>query len=171
MKIFKNRMTQEDKKTLNKLKGTYINMNYDKPTSPDTPDGLFFVSLQPNNYVDEIKLEKDFNYILCLYYRWRYGSKWTKLKHLQHKYQGIIEKQRGNHNHIHFILGEYDIVEVAMFLGYIKQMFKELYPKSSTNFQRVYDIKNCDEYVAINNQHKGRVAPVVQIGNNMSLLG
>ena len=170
MKIFKNRMTQEDAKTLNKLKGTYINMNYDKPTTPDTPDGLFFISLQPNSKVDEIKLEQDFNYILCLYYRWRYGSKWTKLKHLQHQYQGIIERQRGNHNHIHFILANYDIVEVAMFLGYIKQMFKQLYPKSSTNFQRVYDIKNCDEYVSINNQHKGRVAPVVQIGNNMSLL-
>ena len=54
-------MTQEDAKTLNKLKGTYINMNYDKPTTPDTPDGLFFISLQPNSKVDEIKLEQDFN--------------------------------------------------------------------------------------------------------------
>lgn len=168
MKIFKNRMTQEDVKTLNMLKGTYINMNYDKTTTPDTPDGLFFITLQPNNSVDEIKLEADFNFILCLYYRWRYGSKWTKLKHLQHKYQGIIEKQRGNHNHIHFILQEQNIEEAAMFLGYIKAMFKQRYPRSSTNFQRVYDINNCDGYIAPKNQHKGRVVPVVMIGNTLT---
>lgn len=168
MKIFKNRMIQEDVKTLDKLKSTYINMNTDKTTTPNTPDGLFFITLQPNNSVDEIKLEADFNFILCLYYRWRYGSKWTKLKHLQHRYQGIIEKQKGNHNHIHFILQEYNIEEVAMFLGYIKAMFKKLYPKSSTNFQRVYDINNCDGYIAPENQHKRRAAPVVMIGNTLT---
>ena len=165
MKIFKNRMTQEDEKTLNKLKGTYINMNYDKTTTPDTPDGLFFITLQPNNPVDEIRLETDFNFILCLYYRWRYGSKWTHLKNLQHKFNGIIEKQQGNHNHIHFILANDNIEEVAMFLGYIKAMFKQFYPKSSTNFQRVYDINDCKGYIAQSNQHKGRIAPVLQIGN------
>ena len=158
-------MIQEDVKTLNKLKSTYIEMNTDKATTPDAPDGLFFISLQPNSKVDEIKLESDFNFILCLYYRWRYGSKWTKLKHLQHKYQGIIEKQQGNHNHIHFILENDNIEEVAMFLGYIKAMFKQLYPKSSTNFQRVYNINNCNGYLAPSNQHKGRIAPVLSIGN------
>ena len=44
-------MIQEGVKTLNMLKGTYINMNYDKTTTPDTPDGLFFITLQPNNNV------------------------------------------------------------------------------------------------------------------------
>ena len=170
MKTFKNRMTQEDEKTLNKLKGTYINMNYDKTTTPDTPDGLFFVSLQPNNKVDEIKLESDFNFILCLYYRWRYGSKWTKLKNLQYKFEGIIEKQQGNHNHIQFILDNDNIEEVAMFLGYIKEVFKQLYPRSSTNFQRVYDINDCKGYIAPNNKHKGRTAPVIVIGNKLSVV-
>ena len=168
MKIFKNRMIQEDVKTLNKLKSTYIEMNIDKATTPDTPDGLFFISLQPNSKVDEIRLEADFNFILCLYYRWRYGSKWTALKNLQHKFQGIIEKQIGNHYHIHFILMEKNIEEVAMFLGYIKQVFKQLYPKATTDFQRVYDIKNCGEYTAPENNNKGRIAPTLVIGNYLS---
>ena len=54
---------------------------------------------------------------------------------------------------------------IAMFLGYIKAMFKQLYPKSSTNFQRVYDINDCMGYIAQSNQHKGRIAPVLVIGN------
>ena len=168
MKIFKNRITQEDETTLILLRSTDIQMNTDKATTPDTPDGLFFITLQPNSKVDEIKLESDFNFILCLYYRWRYGSKWTKLKNLQHKFQGIIEKQIGNHYHIHFILMEQNIEEVAMFLGYIKQVFKQLYPKASFNFQRVYDLKNCGEYTAPENNNKGRIAPTLVIGNYLS---
>ena len=168
MKIFKNRITQEDEATMRKLRSTFIEMNADKITTPDTPDGLFFISLQPNSKVDEIKLESDFNFILCLYYRWRYGSKWTKLKNLQHKFQGIIEKQIGNHYHIHFILMEKNIEEVAMFLGYIKQVFKQLYPKASFNFQRVYDLKHCGGYTAPDNNNKGRIAPAIVITNNPS---
>ena len=169
MKIFKNRITQEDETTLILLRSTDIQMNTDKATTPDTPDGLFFITLQPNSKVDEIKLESDFNFILCLYYRWRYGSKWTKLKNLQHKFQGIIEKQIGNHYHIHFILMEQNIEEVAMFLGYIKQVFKQLYPKASFNFQRVYDLKNCGIYTAPINNLKGRISPAIVIGNNLSV--
>ena len=67
-KLFRNRIQQEDEKTIRKLKSTYIEMNEDKGTTDDTYDGLFFVSLQPNDYVDEIKLVDDFKFILCLYY-------------------------------------------------------------------------------------------------------
>ena len=169
MKIFKNRITQEDEATMRKLRSTFLEMNADKITTPDTPDGLFFISLQPNSKVDEIKLESDFNFILCLYYRWRYGSKWTKLKHLQHKFNGIIEKQQGNHYHIHFIVEAYNIVELSMFLGYIKQVFKQLHPKATFNFQRVYDLKHCGIYTAPENKNKGRVAPTLVIGNNLSV--
>ena len=34
-----------------------------------------------DTYDDEVKLEDDFKYILARYYRWKYGSKWIKLKH------------------------------------------------------------------------------------------
>ena len=169
MKIFKNRMTQENETTMRKLRSTFIEMNTDKATTPDTPDGLFFISLQPNSKVDEIRLEADFNFILCLYYRWRYGSKWTALKNLQHKFEGIIEKQQGNHYHIHFIVEAYNIVELSMFLGYIKQVFKQLHPKATFDFQRVYDLKNCGQYTAPINNFKGRVAPTLVIGNNLSV--
>ncbi len=169
MKIFKNRMTHEDEAIIRMLRSTDIKMNIGKKTTPDTPEGLFFISLQPNSKVDEIKLESDFNFILCLYYRWRYGSKWTHLKNLQHKFNGIIEKQQGNHYHIHFILMEQNIEEVAMFLGYIKAVFKQLYPKATFNFQRVYDLKHCGIYTAPENKNKGRVAPAIVIGNNLSV--
>ena len=45
-KLFKNRIMQEDEKTIRKLKSTYIEMNTDKETTDDTYDGLFFISLQ-----------------------------------------------------------------------------------------------------------------------------
>ena len=169
MKIFKNRITQEDETTLILLRSTDIQMNTDKATTPDTPDGLFFITLQPNSKVDEIKLESDFNFILCLYYRWRYGSKWTHLKNLQHKFNGVIEKQQGKHYHIHFILMGDDMVEVSMFLGYIKAVFKQLHPKATFDFQRVYDLKNCGIYTAPINNLKGRIAPAIVIGNNLSV--
>ena len=92
-KPFKNRITQEDDITIRHLKSTYINMNEDKKRTPDTPDGAFLISIQPDRYTDEVKLEADFKFILCLYYHWRYGSKWTSLKHLQQNFAGIVERQ------------------------------------------------------------------------------
>jgi len=168
MKIFKNRMTHEDEATIRMLRSTDINMNIGKETTPDTPEGLFFISLQPNSKVDEIKLESDFNFILCLYYRWRYGSKWTALKNLQHKFNGVIEKQEGNNYHIHFIMMGDDMVEVSMFLGYIKQVFKQLHPRATFDFQRVHDLKHCGGYTAPENNNKGRIAPAIVITNNPS---
>ena len=46
-KIFKNKMKQENKKTIEQMaRGKYIQMNYDKPNTPNTPDGLWFITLK-----------------------------------------------------------------------------------------------------------------------------
>ena len=147
-KLFKNRIMQEDEKTIRKLKSTYIEMNTDKETTDDTYDGLFFISLQPNDYTNEITLVKDFKFVLCLYYRWMYGTSWYKKYELQYNWKGLVEKQAGNHYHIHFKMYEYNIEKLAIFLGYIKAVFKQLHPKASFNFQRVYDDNGCDEYIS-----------------------
>ena len=92
-KIFKNKMKQEDKRTIEEMaRGKYIKMNYNKQNTPNTPDGLWFITLNPNCYVDEVKLESDLYFILKLYYHWRYGNKWNKLKEKQFSFNGIIEK-------------------------------------------------------------------------------
>ena len=168
-KLFKNRITQEDEKTINKLKSTYIEMNYDKETTSNTPDGLFFITFNPNNEVDEVKLQNDFEFILKLYYHWKYGGRWFKKKHLQYQYEGILEQQHYK-NHIHFNLDDknMNMEELAIFLGYIKAIFKQLYIKASFKFQRVYDIDGLYEYLDINNEgtkQKERTAPPIYITN------
>lgn len=65
-------------------------MSSDKQLTPNTPNGLFAFTLNPNNFVDAVKLETDFKSILSHYYHWRYGSKWRNLKHIQVPFQGII---------------------------------------------------------------------------------
>lgn len=81
-KIFKNRITQETPNTIKQLKSLWIDMSSDKQLAPNTPNGLFAFTLNPNNFVDAVKLETDFKSILSHYYHWRYGSKWRKLKHI-----------------------------------------------------------------------------------------
>ena len=57
MNTFRNRITQESEATIRKLKSAYINFNYDddkKKTTPNTPNGLFMITIQPNTYVDDI---------------------------------------------------------------------------------------------------------------------
>ena len=159
-KPFKNRITQEDENTLKKLKSTYINMNEDKKLTPTTPEGLFFISIQPNTFTDEVRLEADFRFILSLYYHWRYGSKWTSLKRLQHAFKGIIERQEGFY-HIHFITYNENMEELAMFCGYIKATFKSLYPKASFDVRRVYDLDGCLDYIGGNKKKKRTSVPIV----------
>lgn len=102
-KIFKNRITQETPNTIKQLKSLWIDMNSDKQLTPNTPNGLFAFTINPNNFVDAVKLETDFKSILSHYYHWRYGSKWRNLKHIQVPFQGIIEKQSNGINHIHIL--------------------------------------------------------------------
>ncbi len=148
IKQFRNRIKQEETNVIKKLKETYIEMNYDKPTTPDTPDGLFGLTIQPNSYVDEIKLENDFSYILCLYYHWLYGSSWHKLKYLQQSFDGIIERQQGQHNHLHMTIEQSNIEELAIFIGYIKKQLKVIYPKVSVDCQKIYDLKGWQDYIS-----------------------
>lgn len=147
-KIFKNRMIQESEDTMRKLRSTYINMHEDKKNTPNTPDGLFFISFQPNSKVDEPQLESDYGRILCYYYRWMFGTRWVKkYQSKQFDWRGLIELQDGYHYHIHYIMESYNIEELAIFLGYTSTLFKQLYPKASFDFQRVYDIDGCKGYV------------------------
>ena len=74
-KLFRNRMTQEASNIIKQLKFLWIDMNSDKKQTQNTPNGLFALTLNPNNFVDAVKLEKDFKSILSHYYYWRYGSK------------------------------------------------------------------------------------------------
>ena len=41
MKLFKNRIIQEDEKTIRKMKSLFVDMNTDKQMTPNTPYGLF----------------------------------------------------------------------------------------------------------------------------------
>ena len=147
-KIFRNRITQETDETISKLKRTFIDMNTDKPMTPETPHGLFALTLEPNVKVDSVKLEHDFNSILSHYYHWKYSSKWRKLKNIQNIYWGIIEKQVGGYNHIHITINQFNIEEVAIFAGYIIRMFKTMYSRASHRLKRVYDIKGWNEYTS-----------------------
>ena len=118
-KIFKNRITQETPNTIKQLKSLWIDMNSDKQLTPNTSNGLFAFTINPNNFVDAVKLETDFKSILSHYYHWRYGSKWRNLKHIQVPFQGIIEKQSNGINHIHITIYQYNVEELALFIGYI----------------------------------------------------
>ena len=51
IKPFKNRITQEDKETINQLKRTWIDMNDNNPNTFNTPNGYWFVSINPNTFV------------------------------------------------------------------------------------------------------------------------
>lgn len=62
--IFKNRITQEAPNIIKQLKSLWIDMNLDKKQTQNTPNGLFALTLNPNNFVDIVKLEKDFKSIL-----------------------------------------------------------------------------------------------------------
>ena len=60
---FKNRITQETPNTIKQLKSLWIDMSSDKQLTPNTPNGLFAFTLNPNNFVDAVKLETDFKSI------------------------------------------------------------------------------------------------------------
>lgn len=123
-------------------------MSSDKQLAPNTPNGLFAFTLNPNNFVDAVKLETDFKSILSHYYHWRYGSKWRKLKHIQVPFQGIIEKQSNGINHIHITIYQYNVEELALFIGYIIKMFKSLYFKASYKIKKIYNIDGWHNYTS-----------------------
>lgn len=166
-KIFKNKMTQEDKKTIIKMKsGKYIKMNYDKKNTPQTPDGLWFITINPNCNIDEVKLENDFYFILKLYYHWRFGNGWHKKKNKdkQLSFNGVIEKQEGNY-HIHLITYCYNMEEISLFWSYVKKLFKQIYPKSSSRCSKVWDIKKVDGYINPFENNKGKTAESIILLN------
>ena len=166
IKPFKNRITQEDKETINQLKRTWIDMNDNNPNTFNTPNGYWFVSINPNTFVlDPLELERDLTHYINCYYRWMYGSKWVKIKNkIQVYYKGVLEKQHGNY-HIHLITYNYNIVDFTIFCGFIKDMFKSKYPKTSAKFERVYDIDGCIEYINPQNKKKHRTDESIIIFN------
>lgn len=147
-KIFKNRITQETPNTIKQLKSLWIDMNSDKQLTPNTSNGLFAFTINPNNFVDAVKLETDFKSILSHYYHWKYGSKWRNLKHIQVPFQGIIEKQSNGINHIHITIYQYNVEELALFIGYIIKMFKSLYFKASYKIKKIYNIDGWHNYTS-----------------------
>ena len=164
-KIFKNRMTQETEATMRKLKSTFIEMNADKQFTQNTPQGTFSISINPNQPIDSITLEKTFRSILSHYYHWRYGSKWKSIKNLQHYFEGVIEKQQYGTNHIHFNIYQPDIVEVAIFAGYIKAMFQSLFHRVSCKVKRVYDIDGWLDYMSpfVSNKKRFKAKPRIEV--------
>ncbi len=153
-KPFKNRMSQEDEKTMRELKSTYIEMSNDCTTTQQTIDGLFALTIHPNCFVDEVQLENDFKFVLSLYYHWKYGSKWHRLKKLQQPFSGIIEQQSTQRNHIHLTIYNLNIEDVAIFVGYCKKQLKQLYPKASIKCKRIYDIDGWEDYTSPYHSHK-----------------
>lgn len=148
--VFKNRITQETETTMRRLKSTYIDMNADKEHLPNTPYGLYAITIQPNCCsIDSVKLENDFKHILCLFYHWKYGSKWTSLKNNQYSFEGLVERQTRGYAHIHFTLDCYNTVDLAIFSGYLKQQFRTIYPKTSVKIKKIYDINNWQNYIDI----------------------
>lgn len=154
MKLFKNRITQENEKTIRKMKSLYIDMNTDKSMTPNTPYGLFALSIQPNIYVDSIELEKTFKSILSHFYRWRYGSKWRKLKNLQYYFKGVIEKQGSGLNHIHITIFQPDMEELSLFVSYILKMMKSFYHFASYRIKKIYDIDGWENYISAEKSNK-----------------
>ena len=148
-KIFKNRMIQEPTKVMRKLRGTWIDSNANKKRSPDTPYGLFAVCINPHcRAIDAVQLERDFRAILSHYYHWRYGSKWLKINaDIQVPFHGIIEKQAGETVHIHLVVQMLSMEELAIFVGYIYEMFKLTYCKTSYKAKVIYDLSKYEEYI------------------------
>ena len=147
MKIFRNRITQENENKIKKMKSLWID-NMDKEVVKGTPYGLFALSLNPNQYVDEVDLERTFKSILSHYYQWRYGSKWRKLTDIQNWFEGIIETQVKGYPHIHLTIYQFNIEELVLFVSYVKEMMKSIYHKSSHKIKRVYDIKKWNNYAS-----------------------
>lgn len=156
MKIFKNRITQESKQTIRKMKSLFVDMNVDKQMTPNTPHGLFALSIQPNTYIDSIDLEKTFKSVLSHFYSWRYGSKWKKIKNLQYYFDGVIEKQESGLNHIHITIFQPNMEELAIFVSYIIKMMKNFYHCTSYKIKKIYDIDGWKNYTSAKTSEKDR---------------
>ena len=154
MKLFKNRITQENEKTIRKMKSLFVDMNSDKQMTPNTPYGLFALSLQPNRYVDGIELEKNFKSILSHFYQWRFGSKWRTIKNLQYYFDGVIEKQESGLNHIHITIFQPNMEELSLFVSYILKMMKSFYHFTSHKIKKIYDIDGWENYISPKKSNK-----------------
>ena len=154
MKLFKNRITQESEKTIRKMKSLFVDMNSDKQMTPNTPYGLFALSLQPNRYVDGIELEKNFKSILSHFYQWRFGSKWRTIKNLQYYFDGVIEKQESGLNHIHITIFQPNMEELSLFVSYILKMMKSFYHFTSHRIKKIYDIDGWENYISPKESNK-----------------
>ena len=140
---------------MKKMKSLWID-GMDKELVNGTPYGLYALSLNPNQYVDEVELERTFKSILSHYYQWKYGSKWRKLTDIQNFFEGIIETQHNDIPHIHITIYQPDIVEVSIFVSYLKKMMKSIYHKTTYRIKKVYDIKKWNNYTSPEESEKDR---------------
>lgn len=172
MKIFKNRMKQETPNKMKKMKSLWID-DMDKEMVNETPYGLYALSLNPNQYVDDVELERTFKSILSHYYQWKYGSKWRTLTDIQNWFEGIIETQSNDMPHIHITIYQQDIVEVSIFVSYIKDMMRTFYHKTSHRLKKIYDVKKWYEYISITPSQKDkykskrRITPPLYISSEL----
>jgi len=146
-KTFMNRMIHERSSKIRKMKSLWID-NMDKQMINNTPHGLFALTLNPNQFVYDFELEDKFESILSHYYKWKYGTKWRDLTNIQNYFEGIIETQSDGLPHIHITIYQFNVVEVSIFVTYIKDMFKSLYHKSSHKIKKIYDIQKWAEYIS-----------------------
>ena len=146
MKLFKNRITEEDDNKIKRMKSLKIDMNIKKEMSSNTPFGLFALTIQPNRYVYADELEKNFKSILSHFYQWRYGSKWRKIKNIQYWFEGCIEKQTSGMNHIHITIFQPNIEELSLFVYYITRMMRSFYHSATYRIKRVYDKCGWENY-------------------------
>ena len=144
-KPFKNRLTQESESFLNELKSKVNIVIKDKCYNPSY-QGLYAFSINPRKKVDAITLEKDFESALSHFYHWRYGSKWYKLKNIQKKFSGIIEKQK-EYYHLHLTIYEPDEEELKLFIAYIFMFLKSKNYRPTYQVEKIYNIKRWFAYI------------------------
>uniref|UniRef100_UPI003AF13AF6 hypothetical protein n=1 Tax=Holdemanella sp. TaxID=1971762 RepID=UPI003AF13AF6 len=51
-------------------------------------------------------------------------------------------------NHIHITIYQYNVEELALFIGYIIKMFKSLYFKASYKIKKIYNIDGWHNYTS-----------------------
>ena len=144
-KPFKNRLTQESESFLNELKSK-INIVIKDKCYNLSHQGLYAFTINPRKKVDAITLEKDFKSTLSHFYHWRYGSKWYKLKNIQKKFSGIIEKQK-EYYHLHLTIYEPDEEELKLFIAYIFMLLKSKNYRPTYQVEKIYNITRWLAYI------------------------
>ena len=90
----------------------------------------FLITLNPLVYQEKDEVKDAFNYCKNRFGKFRYGKNWTHLLNLD--FDGCIEKQMG-YNHLHLLLRNQSLNEMALLYNHIANTFKQVYMKASTH--------------------------------------